>query len=162
MQLTKGMYGTQFMATRGGPFGLECGQMHGLRKITHNSGWYNKLGEKLGWGDLSADDFRRIAAELPEGELFIVLGEHDSFWNFVVRNPGIIGSMCATTPTVEAPGVQYVAEKCCYIIAAGKLYWVHDRPEYLEVKDGIATNEGIAFTVIPHDAAKQIIAEVPK
>jgi hypothetical protein len=73
VQLTKGMYGTEFNRTSS-LFGLRCGQMsRGQSKITHNSGWYNKSGEKLGWGDLSLKHFKRIADEIAEDELFIVL-----------------------------------------------------------------------------------------
>ena len=51
MQLTKGLFDNEFELTSG-PFGLHNGQMRGgSDKITHNSGWYNKLGEKLGFGD---------------------------------------------------------------------------------------------------------------
>ena len=82
-QLIKGMYGHEFKPTCN-LFGLYCGQMRGGdAKMTHNSGWYNKSGEKLGFGDLSVKDFKKISKELEKDELFIILGESDSFWNFV-------------------------------------------------------------------------------
>lgn len=123
-RLTKGVYGHEFDHIQEGPFGLRTGQTRfGIGKITHNSGWYNKLGEKLGFGDLSSGDFERIKAELQEMELFIILNEHDSFRNFVIRN-GVIGGMAAVDQSVEAPGIDYVAELCRYIIAKGRVYAV--------------------------------------
>lgn len=125
-KLVKGMYGSQF-ENKSTLFGLRCGQLRGgLDKFTHNSGWYNKSGEKLGWGDLSVRDIRRISCEIPNGELFIILGERDSFWEFVTFNRGSVGSLCATDPRMEAPGVEYIAEKCRYIIAEGYLYYVDE------------------------------------
>ena len=55
---TDGSYGAK------GLFGLRCGQLRG-KQVAHNGGWYNGLGEKIGWGDLSQDDLSRIASQLP-------------------------------------------------------------------------------------------------
>lgn len=121
-QLIKGMYGHEFH-NESTLFGIRCGQMR-ADDFVHNGGWYNKLGERLGFGDLSHDDFRKISEELNKDELFIVLGESDSFWNFVDHNPGLIGSMCGVKPTAEAPGVDYIADKCAYIIGKNQLFFV--------------------------------------
>lgn len=123
-QLTKGMYGTEFERT-GNTFGLRCGQMHSEGKVTHNSGWYNKKGEKLGWGDLSADDFRRISIELDESEVFLVLSERDSFWNFIVTSPGPTHQSSDTRPESEAPGIDYVMAHAVYIVVRNGLYYVN-------------------------------------
>ena len=74
-QLKKGMYGEEYNQT-GNLFGLRCGQHRSIEKITHGSGWYNSVGEKIGWGDLSVKDFERISEELNFGEIFIVLSEY--------------------------------------------------------------------------------------
>lgn len=125
-QLVKGMYGNQF-ENKSTLFGLHCGQLRGgPNKFTHNSGWYNKAGEKLGWGDLSFSDIRRISRKISNEELFIILGECDSFWEFVTYNSGTVGSECATNPRIEAPGIEYVAEKCRYIIAKSRLYCIDE------------------------------------
>ena len=47
MQLVKGMFGTEFNPTTRA-FELRTGQMRAGGKVTHNSGWYNATGEKLG------------------------------------------------------------------------------------------------------------------
>jgi hypothetical protein len=132
-QLVKGIYGSEFDRT-GNLFGLLCGQMSGsATKITHNSGWYNKRGEKLGWGDLSAEDFQRISMGIAADELFIILGEQDSHGNF--QNKRVTtGILFKKEITEAAPGVEYVAAHAIYVIAKGQLYslgavgaWVEER-----------------------------------
>ncbi|MBX4204947.1 MAG: hypothetical protein KW788_02010 [Candidatus Doudnabacteria bacterium] len=153
MQLTKGMYGHQFRnASR--MYGLSCGQMRG-DDMVHNGGWYNAAGEKLGWGDLSRQDFERISSEIEEGEIFVVLYEGDAFWKFVTHNPGIIGSMCKTRPDAEAPGVDYVAQKAAWIITRGKVFHVSDYSERL----GPETHRrnGMAFELTNRSAANTLI-----
>lgn len=146
-QLTKGMYGHEFNPT-GEMFGLRCGQMRGGdTRMTRNSGWYNKAGEKLGFGDLSAKDFQRIASELEDGELFVILGEQDSFWNFV-------GSMAETKPMVEAPGVDYVAEHAIYVIARNQLYRV-DHWGYL--KENTMEWRGLQFKLLKQETVKALM-----
>jgi hypothetical protein len=127
-QLTKNMYGTESRRT-GNLFGLACGQMRG-RQFVHNGGWYNKAGEKLGWGDLSVDDFMTIALELEEGEVFIVLHERASFWQFVTR-PGLLGSDAQTAVDINSPGLDYVSENAAYIIAPCEIFVV-DRHKFHE------------------------------
>lgn len=76
MQLFEDMYKYPISSNL---FGLENGQMRsGRTKLTHNGVWYNGKGEKLGWGDLGADDLKRISREIEEGERFIVVGEYKS------------------------------------------------------------------------------------
>lgn len=157
VQLTKGMYGHEFHYSKGDLFGLRCGQMRGDdAKMTHNSGWYNKSGEKIGFGDLSTKDFQRISSELDDGELFIILGESYSFWNFVTR-PGLIGNMAQTKPTVEAPGVDYVAEHAMYVIARNQLYLI-----FKDLREETSEWQGLQFKVLKHDAVKSLmVAGVP-
>jgi hypothetical protein len=145
------MYGHEFKS-ESDLFGLRCGQMRG-HDFTHNSGWYNREGEKLGWGDLSLEDFQHISDGLDENELFIVLSESDSFWNFVTR-PGLIGSISEVNPDVNAPGKEYVAEHCMYIIAKGKVYTVTD---WGKREDTIQRGD-LSMTVLDRDEARQIIA----
>ncbi len=157
-RLTKGMYGDQFNPT-GNLFGLHCGQMRGGKtKLTHNSGWYNKLGEKLGWGDLSSKDFQHISRELKDGELFIILGEQDSFWNFVTGY-GPIGSMCPTKPEVQAPGMAYVAEHARYIIARNQMYQVDC---FGDLKKKTSEWRGLRFKLLTPDAVKALMtSDIP-
>ena len=151
MQLTKGVYGGEFDSLIG-PFDLMCGQMRG-RGMTHNSGWYNRLGEKLGFGDLSVEDFDRIAAGLEEGELFIILSESDSFWNFVTK-PGHFGYQAKTQPTVEAPGVEYVAAHAMYVIGPKQFYC---SGEFIDPGKEILQYRGLTFKVLQPDAVLSLI-----
>jgi len=128
MRLTKGLYGHEFQSAST-LFGLCCGQMRsGAGHSIHNGGWYNHLGEKIGWGDLSSTDLARISNELSSDEIFVVLPESASFWNFV-KKVGPIGSMCTTEPTEKAPGVDYIRKHCFYIIKPGKVIRVNDYSE---------------------------------
>lgn len=117
--LFPGIYGTEFNYVKG-PFDLKCGQMR-ANQFTHNSGWYNKFGQKLGFGDLSAKDIKTISKEIPEDELFYVLSETDSFWNFVTKI-SIIGSLSTTDPKEQEPGIEYVEEHFIYLITRNKIY----------------------------------------
>lgn len=49
--------------------GLTVGQTR-QHNFLSNADWYNKNGEKIGHGDLSAEDFFRITKAIPEGEVF--------------------------------------------------------------------------------------------
>jgi len=141
-QLTIGMYGSEFHSTSN-LFGLHCGQMCSYEKCTHNSGWYNRAGEKLGWGDLSTHDMARIAALLETNELFVVLSEGDSYWN--PRKSGISES---------APGVAYIAMHAMFVIAPGSVYSV-DRWNSAPPKT--ARIAGKMFNVISQKEAVRLI-----
>lgn len=109
--------------------GLFEGQLR-FRDFVHNGGWYNKEGEKLGWGDLSPDDIKTIAAKLPPEESFYILSEGDSFWNFVKEIQDWNGAPVVEKkegPREEKPGIDYVKEKAFMVIRGGKLHTVrHD------------------------------------
>lgn len=99
-------------------FGLTSSQMRSRDdKLAHNGGWYNRDAVKLGWGDLSVQDFVRIAAELPDGELFIVLDETSSHWKFVE----------GLDLDELSPGQKYIADHCMYIISHGRFYRTPER-----------------------------------
>ena len=115
-------------------------------------GWYNKAGEKLGWGDLSIEDFERIYREIEEDEVFIILGESDSFWNFVTR-PGLLGHNAAVKPDVEAPGVDYVAAKARFIITKNGYHFVDDYSR----KDEWVNFDGLEFRVVSRTNAKAFL-----
>lgn len=140
-RLTKGCFGHQFQKETVPDFEfLRCGQIRHQEHFGHNAGWYNKFGEKIGWGDLSKQDVQRIQKALIDHELFITVAEHDSFWNFVTSF-GMIGSMCSTSKDEQAPGIDYVAEKSRFIIAHNELFanagefWL--KPGEKKIIDGI-------------------------
>lgn len=85
-------------------FGIEDDQI--CTGFVQTCGWYNGNGEMIGFGDLSPQNFCRLATELDPDELFIVLREEKA----------IAGR--------ERPGQDYVAEHCRYIIRRGAMYLV--------------------------------------
>ncbi|TSC89140.1 MAG: hypothetical protein G01um10143_521 [Parcubacteria group bacterium Gr01-1014_3] len=114
-QLVRGMYPHVGV----GPFGLSIAQMRFEGKVAHNCGWYNKSGEKLGWGDLSIEDFGQISRYLMDDEIFVVLSESATN-DFAGALP--------TEESLQAPGVEYVAENAMFIIAKRRVYRVDDSP----------------------------------
>ncbi|MCK9351946.1 MAG: hypothetical protein WCT49_01465 [Candidatus Paceibacterota bacterium] len=150
-QLTKGMYGSEFHHLSE-LFGIHCGQMRCDKKITHNSGWYNRNGEKLGWGDLDALDFQRISEEIEEGETFIVLSEQDSFRNFVKRS-GVIGSIVTVDDAEQCPGIEYMAEKALYVITRGKLY----KTNRYDSGNKVYLQYGVSFELVALGEMKKLI-----
>lgn len=148
-QLTRRMFGHEFNP-KSREFGLCCGQIRGGDGlIIRNSGWYNKLGEKLGFGDLTVENFQRISNELEDGEQFIILNEFDSYLKLATRSVKAI----VTEPTMEAPGVDYVAKHAIYIIVRNQLYCV-DRygslgEEFLD--------RGLRFKILKQAAVKTLM-----
>jgi len=110
--------------------GIINGQMR-ADDFVHNGGWYNAKGEKIGWGDLSKEDLERITNRMAGQpfELFIVLGEHDSFWPFVT-SVGPIGSLCGVEAKEKNPGLDYVAEHARYVITGGGMYSLRSDESY--------------------------------
>lgn len=124
-------------------FGLRNGQMRPrTTRAVKNAGWYNRQGEKLGWGDLSMADMRRIAQSLRKGEMVILLSERDSFWAFVTKFSGGVGSECETANAEMAPGRAYVSSRCTHVISPRKIHvverWGDGRRPVGRVIDGIA------------------------
>ena len=104
-RLTVGMYGDGRNEPFSKLFGIRTGQSGS--SLAHNAGWYNRAGERLGIGSLSADDMERISSELEEDELFIVLPErHVEIFNWF-------------------PGVDFVVEHCGFIISPGQIWGVY-------------------------------------
>jgi hypothetical protein len=101
------------------PFNIVSGQMRSY-DFVHNGGWYNKKGQKLGWGDLSPDSFADIAQHLPADEVFIVLPESASHWDFVKFTE----THMVVDATAENPGPTYCAEKASYFVHGGVVYKV--------------------------------------
>jgi len=105
--------------------GLKEGRIH-ARDLVHNGGWYNGLGEKIGWGDMSPDDFKNIQAKLQPGELFVVLPERASYWNFVTHLPD---SKMRVDEKVSHPGMEYIVEHAHWLITPTTIYHKHYRNE---------------------------------
>jgi hypothetical protein len=139
-RLTKGLYEDRSRFVLGQLFDLHRFRVN---DFCHNAGWFNANGERLGYGDLSTEDIKRISEGLQEGELFIVLNESDVPWTKSERHPG--------DPT--APGIRYVCEHADLIIAPKRVLRV--------ARYGVATGYSTVDTltienVSPMDAYKAI------
>lgn len=144
-RLAKGMYD----GAEPGLFGLKLGQIRNER-LVKAGGWYNERGEKLGWGDLSPGDFKRICLELRDDELFVVLSDVDSFAAFVKK---VDETMIEVQPQIEAPGIDYVAKKCRFVIQQSIFYTVSDHHA-----DTVAIKMGLPFRVLTRRNAKKFLA----
>ena len=103
---------------------LHDGNITGSNSHAHNAGWYNANGEKIGWGDLSTSDLKRLIKGMPEGDYMLTMFEGDSFWNFVkpeTLNP-VSGDHCETTPDENNPGLRYLADKAFMLIERGQVW----------------------------------------
>jgi hypothetical protein len=78
----------------------------------HNASWYNKQGEKLGWGDLAKDQVNEIPSLLPPGEVFVLCPESASFWE--LRNRPDINPM--------RPGVEWMIANAMVVITPHGIY----------------------------------------
>lgn len=112
--------------------GLTVGRIR-AKDMVHNGGWYNGLGEKIGWGDLSVSDIKNIQSKLQPGELFVVLPESASYWDFVRHLPE--GKMSLDAKAAK-PGVKYIVECAHWVITPTTIYHKNYLNEAGEV-DGI-------------------------
>lgn len=108
-RLTKGLYYNS-MGNAETLFGLRFTQIRGV-ELAHNGGWFNLKGEKIGCGDLDADDIRHIMVGLLPSEAFFVLHEGDSYCDLKRDYPDL---------DPDAPGLEYVLDKAWLVI-------LHDR-----------------------------------
>ena len=123
-QLTADMY-RYADPEKEGLFGLCYGQIRFIdERITFNSGWYNRSGEKIGFGDLSAKDFKRISEEIEENECFVVLSEKDSLINL---------------------GVEYVAQHAEYVVTSKNIFKVDP---YWQEKNTTVEISGVIFKIL--------------
>ena len=144
-RLTKGAFENNF---RFNLFGLSQGQTRsGDDRITRNSGWFNKVGERVGCGDLGAKDFQYIAKKLKNDELFLVLTESDTHF----LNPPEPENI----NDIAAPGIDYVAIRSQFIIARNQLYAVDQGLS--QTRGETASHAGLEFKVLSIKEAKELI-----
>jgi hypothetical protein len=110
-----------FNTIHGNPFFIKSGQLR-VTEYRHNVGWYNKEGEKLGWGDLSRRDVTCISERIGN-DVFIIISEQASFWNFVTKI-GNTGDDSEVSTDERNPGIPYVIENCDMIIKKNTVYRV--------------------------------------
>jgi hypothetical protein len=122
-ELKKGMYEYISSKKPSKLFGIVYGQTRPrFCRLAKNAGWYNKNGEKLGFGDLSSQDLNNISQDIKENELFIVLNESDASWYFTPTGKG------AKKPKLkeDSPGKDYVSNHCYFLVTRKKVFYVSD------------------------------------
>jgi hypothetical protein len=92
--------------------------------------WFDRRWQMIGWGDLADADFRRVAQEIPFGELFIVLEE---------------------TP------VNFGVEQCCWMVEHGRVYAVSDHPHAMVLEP---IERRVRYYAIDRQTARGIIERI--
>lgn len=94
--------------------GLRSGQAR-TRTVARNCEWYDRYGNRLGYGDLNTVDLKRIAAELGPEDLFLAI-EHESAG-------ASVGSAAADYPKVET-----LIARSSYAMTRGRVCRIVDGP----------------------------------
>jgi hypothetical protein len=134
--------------------GLIDGQMRARRTmIAKNAGWYDENARKIGGGDLSAEDAVRIAAYLHEGELFIVLREHD-LWDLRKQTRRGKVSIEMDSARERAPSRGFLADRACFVFAPERRCKT-DRLTEPHVK--VISHHGVQFDVLPRTELRKML-----
>jgi hypothetical protein len=107
MKLIKAMFGLGIFGKPGpSPIeGVHTSQMREDGKIGHNLSWYNKAGEKIGWGDIAIHDIEAFQMLMDPDDLLIFVSEYESHWDLPKHlHP-------------DAPGIEFVGEKATKLIS---------------------------------------------
>ncbi len=93
------------------------------RRVTRDCEWYDKYGNRLGFGDLNTIDLKRIAAGLGPKDIFLA-----------VENP----DACAPAGDAmrEKPALESLIKHSSYAITEGRVCRVIDKPGGITVLDG--------------------------
>lgn len=115
MKLTRGI----FFAKEKTLFGMKAGQVReGVEKLVFRAGWYNAMGDLLGYGDIATYDLFVIQKKISEPELFVIVPEPDSEWA-----PTDFGCFRDRKQlSFATPHQGSLAEKCCLVVVPGRTY----------------------------------------
>ena len=106
------------------PFGLEHGQRRETGTlIVDNAVWYNHLGQRLGQGDLSADDCTRIAREMHQDDFFVILRQRLALKDGV-RPPKSDFERVDSKFLQSSLPQDYLAKHAAYVVCKDRLYIV--------------------------------------
>lgn len=136
--LVKGVYGCETNSKKT-PFGL-LNQQFRVDGLLNNAGWFNRAGDKLGFGDLAIHDLHTISVAIPKGESFIVLSEFDTAWDI----PSHLDS--------TSPGSDYVIQNCVWYVCSNAIYRVRSDGKLEE-----ADRDGIKYTRISRQEFYKLI-----
>lgn len=103
-------------------WGLQTGQVR-TRRVARNCEWYDKYGNRLGFGDLNTIDLKRIAAGLGPNDIFLA-----------IENPA--ACLPEGDSIRERPAVETLVKHSSYAITQGRVCRVIDKPGGVTVLDG--------------------------
>jgi hypothetical protein len=135
-------------------FGICRGQMRvsnlraGKWKLMHNAVWYNKLGETVGLGDLTDDDFRNIAGGISSEDIFLTLRESDTYPPTILKRLGY-DDITGINEADYSPGLEYILDYTPFIVMNGTCYMVNRSSRYMETVPD--------FTIITSDELRSLV-----
>ncbi len=103
--------------------GLRTGQFRAVRHIACDYEWYDKYGNRLGFGELDITDLKRIAAELRPDDVFVAVEspDHDLRTSYTMR---------------EKTSLESLVKHSSYVITRGRVCRIFDEPGEVTVLDG--------------------------
>jgi hypothetical protein len=133
--------------------GLSDGQQRlGFVPGTKRSGWFNKDGRWVGWGDLTNRDMVNIASRLKPGEQFIVVHEEDSYRRFL---KDIVPDPTRILRTEDTLGLEYVAEHAMFLITPDCIFPVSN----VHPRRDAEMWGGISYQIIDNATAEAMILD---
>ena len=110
------MYTQTTIGQKSTRFGLWAGQFS-AKCLLADSAWFNKQGDLLGSGDITAKNIVRIQSELEDGEVFVLLPAHGWVEREKLTNP-------------FSPGIDYICSRAVYAITPGLTYAINRKGVY--------------------------------
>lgn len=103
--------------------GLRGGQFRTLLRIACDYEWYDKFGNRLGFGELDTTHLKRIAAELGPNDVFVAVESPDHGLR--------TGNTMREKTTLES-----LVKHGSYVITKGRVCRIVDEPGEITVLDG--------------------------
>lgn len=137
-RLQKLMYGIETDPKKS-LFNIINGQIR-PNSILNNAGWFNKDGDRLGYGDISYTDISSISKGLEKGEEFIILSEADTSWNVPAKS------------NTTSPGRDYVVKHAAWFIfnSGNGVKIFKPSIDYKDKSPETLTTKGISYTKISY------------
>lgn len=132
-RLINKLYGTR-RSPRSHLFGLKCGQRRVGEVLIKKAGWFNRKGQKMGYGDLDASDFAEIARGLQADESFIIIPEY----------------FCSGMAMKEIGDIDEALNRAIYVLRKDEFY----------IMQGYIAKSLIIFKPLNYDMARQLVNPV--
>ncbi len=103
--------------------GLRSGQFRALRRIACDYEWYDRYGNRLGFGELDTTDLKRIAEELGPNDVFVAVESPDH-------------GLRTSNTMREKTTLESLVKQSSYVITRGRVCRIVDEPGEITVLDG--------------------------